>query len=246
MKNTPPISPELRRKPLPYRLVRNAFRAFGRFYFRWQAVGVDNVPVTGPAILAANHVSYLDPPLVGAALGRPVYFLARSSLFRFPVFGWFIRKMQAVPVDREGGTGGAGLKAVVDRLATGGAIILFPEGTRSRDGGLQPVRAGVGLMVLKSGAPVIPIRLFGLFEAYGRHRLIPRPGRITLVYGPPLDFAAARAEARHCDRVRLKALYQEVADEIMRAIGQLGPDGPISPPDRPTPTTPSSSTSPPA
>lgn len=239
MKPALPISPALRRMPLLYRLCWWGFRALGRGYLRWRTVGVENVPLTGPAILAANHVSYLDPPLIGAALGRPVHFMARSSLFRFPVFGWFIRKMQAVPVDREGGTGGAGLKAVVDRLEAGGAIILFPEGTRSRDGQLLPVRAGVGLMVLKSSAPVIPVRLFGLYEAYGRHRWFPRPGRITLVYGPPLDFAAAKAEAQVCDRLRLKALYQEVADEILRAIGQLGPDGPTAPtaprtaPDRP-------------
>lgn len=226
MTDATPLSPALRRMPLLYRHAWWSFRLFGRFYLRWRVVGAGQVPLEGPAILAANHVSYLDPPLIGAAVGRPVHFLARSSLFRFPVFGWYIRQMQAVPVDRDGGTGGAGLKAVIDRLSAGGAVILFPEGTRSRDGQLQPVRAGVGLMVLKSAAPVVPIRLFGLYEAYGRHRLFPRPGPITLAFGPPLDFAAARAEARQADRPRLKALYQEVADDIMRAIGNIAPDAP--------------------
>ena len=98
---------------------------------------------------------------------RGINYLARENLFRLPVVGWVLRQWNVVPVDREGG-GAKGLKAILDRLLAGGAIIVFPEGTRSRDGRLQPARSGIGLTVIKSAAPVIPVRVFGTFEAYGR------------------------------------------------------------------------------
>ena len=92
-----------------------------------------------------------------------------------------------VPVDREGG-GARGLKAILDRLLAGGAIILFPEGTRTRDGKLQPARSGIGLTVMKSTAPVVPVRVFGTFEAFGRHLRFPRPHRVAVKYGQPMLF----------------------------------------------------------
>jgi 1-acyl-sn-glycerol-3-phosphate acyltransferase len=115
------------------------------------------------------------------------------------------------------------LKAILERLLAGGAIILFPEGTRSPDGRLQPARSGIGLTVIKSTAPVVPARVFGTYEAYGRHITIPRPRAIAVKYGVPMDFAALRAEARTCSKARLKEIYQQVADEIMAAIGRLEP-----------------------
>jgi 1-acyl-sn-glycerol-3-phosphate acyltransferase len=127
-----------------------------------------------------------------------------------------------VPVDRDGGTG-RGLKAILDRLERGGAIILFPEGTRTLDGQLQPARAGIGLAVLHSTAPVVPVRVFGTFEAYGKRRRLPRPRRLTVKYGRPLDFAALRAGAEAASKPRVKQIYQEVADEIMSAIARLEP-----------------------
>jgi len=141
-------------------------------------------------------------------------------LFRYPGVGALLRSWNAVPVNREGG-GAAGLKAILDRLLGGGGIILFPEGTRTLDGKLQPARSGVGLTVIKSVAPVVPVRVFGSFEAYGRHMKIPRPRRVVVKFGKPMDFAALRAEAKTCDKARLKAIYQQVADEIMREIGRL-------------------------
>ena len=125
-----------------------------------------------------------------------------------------------MPVDRDGG-GARGLKNILDRLLAGGGIILFPEGTRTRDGRLQPARSGIGLTVIKSSAPVVPVRVFGTYEAFGRHHKIPRPHRVAVRYGKPLDFSALRAEAQTCDKARLKEIYQQVADEIMAAIGQL-------------------------
>ena len=117
----------------------------------------------------------------------------------------------------------AGLRAILDRLLAGGVIILFPEGTRTHDGRLGPARSGIGLTVIKSTAPVVPVRVFGTYEAYHRRLTIPRPRRVTVKYGHPLLFAELRAEARTCAKPRLKEIYQEVADEIMREIATLGP-----------------------
>ena len=206
-----------------YRLGWHCFRGVYRFYFGWRVYNPERVPLQGPVILASNHASFLDPPLVGAGVRREINYLARENLFRFPILGWILRRWQVVPVDREGG-GAKGLKAILDRLLDGGAIILFPEGTRSRDGNLQPARSGIGLTVIKSEAPVVPVRVFGTFNAYNRHMRLPRPCRTVIVkYGRPMFFEALRAEAKSCSKQRLKEIYQQVSDEIMRAIAALEP-----------------------
>ena len=203
-----------------YRVAWHVFRFIFRVYFRVKVYDAHHVPATGPVILAANHASYLDPPLVGAGLDRDIHCLARESLFRFPVFRTILDRWNVVPVDRDGG-GAAGLKAIIKRLLRGAGVVMFPEGTRTRDGRLQPVRSGLGLLVLKSNAPVIPVRLFGTFEAYGRHHWIPRPKPVAINYGPPLDFSLLREEARHCSKDRLREIYQEIADQVMAAIAAL-------------------------
>jgi 1-acyl-sn-glycerol-3-phosphate acyltransferase len=207
---------------LSYRLGWLVFRAMYRFYFRWRVFNAEQVPLEGPVILAANHASFLDPPLIGSGLRRGINYLARESLFRFPGMGALLRSWQVVPVDRDGG-GAAGLKAILDRLLAGGAIILFPEGTRTRDGQLQSARSGIGLVVIKSDAPVVPVRTFGTFEAYGRHVKFPRPISVAVKYGQPMQFEALRAEAKNCSKVRLKEIYQQIADELMATIAKLEP-----------------------
>ncbi len=205
-----------------YRLGWLSFRLIFATYFRWRVSGVENVPLTGPVILASNHSSYIDPPLIGSGLPRDIHYLARESLFRQPFLRWALPRVNVVPVDRDG-AGAKGLKQILDRLLGGAGIILFPEGTRSPDGNLQPARAGIGLTVIKSTAPVVPVRVFGTFEAYGRHRKFPKPRRVSVVYGRPMDFAALRAEAKTCPKNRLKEIYQQVADELMAEIGKLAP-----------------------
>jgi 1-acyl-sn-glycerol-3-phosphate acyltransferase len=207
---------------LSYRLGWTTFRLMYATYFRWRVFNPEHVPAQGGVILASNHASFLDPPLVGSGLKRDINYLARESLFRYPGIGALLRSWNAVPVDRDGG-GARGLRAILDRLLAGGGIILFPEGTRTKDGRLQPARSGIGLTVIKSAAPVVPVRVFGTYEAYGRHLTLPRPHRVIVKYGRPLDFETLRAEAKTCDKARLKEIYQQVADEIMVAISQLEP-----------------------
>jgi 1-acyl-sn-glycerol-3-phosphate acyltransferase len=198
------------------------FRAVYKLYFRWRVYNAERVPLQGPVILASNHASFIDPPLVGAGLHRKINYLARESLFRFPIVKQVLHSWSAVPVDRDGG-GAAGLKKILDRLLDGGAIILFPEGTRTKDGRLQPARSGIGLTVIKSNAVVVPVRVFGTFAAYGRRMRVPLPRHIAVKYGEPLRFEALRSEARSCSKARLKQIYQQIADDIMAAIARLEP-----------------------
>jgi 1-acyl-sn-glycerol-3-phosphate acyltransferase len=207
---------------LSYRIGWNCFRMMYATYFRWNVFNAGRVPLQGGVILASNHASFLDPPLVGSGLKRDINYLARESLFRFPGIGALLRSWNAVPVDRDGG-GARGLKIILDRLLNGAGIILFPEGTRTKDGNLQPARSGIGLTVIKSDAVVIPVRTFGTFEAFGRNHKFPRPHRVTVKYGQPMRFEKLRAEAKTCDKARLKEIYQQVADEIMAAIAKLEP-----------------------
>jgi 1-acyl-sn-glycerol-3-phosphate acyltransferase len=198
------------------------FRTLFALYFRWRVFNAERVPLAGPVILASNHASYIDPPLVGAGIRRQINYLARDSIFHVPILAAILRSWEVVPVDRDGGTG-RGLKEILSRLEQGGAIILFPEGTRSRHGELNPARSGIGLTVIKSSAPVVPARVFGTHEAFGPHKRLPRPRRVMVKYGQALSFEALRAEAATASKQRVREIYQQVADEIMSAIARLEP-----------------------
>ena len=131
-----------------------------------------------------------------------------------------IRSINALPVDREGKSP-RGLKSIVARLAEGKPVVLFPEGTRSLDGGLLPARSGVGLAVAKSGAPVVPVRVFGSFEAYSRKMWLPRPRKISVVFGQPIRFDEMIEAARAQGKDRMKAVYPEISERIMASIASL-------------------------
>lgn len=205
-----------------YRVGWTFFRAAFATYFRWKVFNPERVPLEGPVILASNHASYIDPPLVGAGVHRQINFLARDNIFHVPILAAILRSWEVVPVDRDGGTG-RGLKMILGRLEKGGAIILFPEGTRSRHGELNPARSGIGLTVIKSRAPVVPARVFGTHKAFGPHMFIPRPRRLMVKYGRPMFFESLRAEAATCSKQRVKEIYQQVADEIMAEVAKLEP-----------------------
>jgi len=205
-----------------YWLGWTSFRVMYATYFRWRVFNPERVPTTGAVILASNHASFLDPPLVGSGLHRECTFLARDTLFRFAFTRWLLTKWQAVPIDREGSSA-SGMKKILGALEKGRAVILFPEGTRTRDGELQRVRSGVGLIAAKTDAPVVPVRVWGTFEAYGRHVKFPKPKQVTVKYGEPLYFHELRAETKNCSKERLREIYQQIANEIMEAIARLEP-----------------------
>lgn len=145
--------------------------------FGLRSHGQRNVPREGGVILAANHASFLDPIAVGCALVRPIDYLARQSLFDVPGFGWFLRSIRVHPV-RRGESDLAAMRQMISLLSGGAVLVVFPEGTRTRDGRIQPLRGGVGLLAQKSGASVVPVWVEGGFAAWPRHRTLPRPAPV--------------------------------------------------------------------
>src|SRR5438067_6393354 len=140
---------------LGYRLSRFV----ARFGFRFRVLHPERMIQSGPAILAMNHESYLDPPLAGITCDRAIYFLARKSLLDVPLLGWLLPKLNVIPVDQEGIDRSA-LKAIINILKSGNAALVFPEGSRTLDGNLQPAEPGLGLVIAKTLAPVVPMRIF--------------------------------------------------------------------------------------
>jgi 1-acyl-sn-glycerol-3-phosphate acyltransferase len=206
-----------------YRAFWHVGQGIFRIYFRYQVFNRERVPVEGPIIIAANHESYIDPLIVGGAAPRELHFLARESALRHPLGGKLLRYFNAMPIKLDGGTAG-GLRAGLEVLKAGNILTLFPEGTRTPDGTVQPFRSGVGLIAAKSAAPVLPVRIFGMHRVYGRHLRFPRPYRVVVKIGHPLTFDELRAEMATASKARLKEIYQEMADQIREAVIALRPE----------------------
>jgi len=210
------------RRGLGYFLGWWFFRIFTGLYHRRQVFNEERVPRIGGVIIAANHLSYIDPPLIGCSTRRVIHYLARESAFKSALGGTILRSWNCIPIDRDGGSA-RGLRTFLNHLRDGCAIMMFPEGTRSSDGAPQPAQHGIGLLIAKSQAPVLPVRVFGTYEAFGRHRLIPRPWKLRVKFGAPLDFKSLRIEAANCTPERRREIYEQLAADLMSAIASLEP-----------------------
>jgi 1-acyl-sn-glycerol-3-phosphate acyltransferase len=168
----------------------------------------------GGVILAMNHQSYLDPPLAGITCDRAIYFLARRTLLDAPLLGWLLPKLNVIPVNQESVDRGA-IKALIRILKAGNGVLVFPEGSRTLDGQLQAAEPGLGLVIAKTLAPVVPMRIFGAHEA------LPRGGGslcfvpITIVIGEPIFFSADDLSPPGKD------LYWRLGERVMDAIASL-------------------------
>ncbi len=196
-----------------YRVLKPPAVALMRLLFRLEVRGREHVPSTGPLLLVSNHVSVLDPPLVGGAAPRELHFMAKEELFRIPLFGRLIDALNARPVKRDGSDSRA-LKTALRLLAEGRALLVFPEGTRGVEGRLGEGKAGVGMLAVMSGAPVVPVHVSGSGRALPAGRTVPRPAKVRVRFGPPLHFKSTEDGDR-------KERYREATREIMRAIAQL-------------------------
>jgi 1-acyl-sn-glycerol-3-phosphate acyltransferase len=193
----------------------NLIKLVGRIFFRLRWLHRERMINHGPVILAANHQSFLDPPFAGSASRRAIYFLARRTLLDGAFFGWLLPKLNVIPVDSESGKDRTALKALIRILRAGEGTLVFPEGQRTPDGKLQPAQPGLGLVIAKTLAPVVPIRIFGAYEAWPIHKKWPRPGRVTVVVGEPIYFTEKDLEPRGKD------LYQRLSQRVMDAIAAL-------------------------
>jgi len=196
-----------------YNIFYNLAKLFARLFFQMRVVHQERMIEQGPLILAVNHTSFIDPPLAGICSRRGVYYLARKTLLKWPFFGPLFPAMNVIPVERDGNDMSA-LREVIEKIREGNGVVLFPEGTRSKDGNLQPGRAGIGLVIAKTGAPVLPMRIFGAFEAFPKNAKMPQFSPVTVVIGEPLYFGAAELEAS-------RDAYQLLGDRVMEAIAKL-------------------------
>lgn len=197
-----------------YNIFYNLAKIIAYVFFSYRVIHRERLPEEGPLILAVNHQSFFDPPLAGICSHRGVYYLARKTLLKWPFFGPLFPAMNVIPVDRDGNDMAA-LKAVIRVIKQGNGVVLFPEGTRSKDGHLQPAQAGIGFVIAKTGAPVVPMRIFGSFEAFPKNAKFPRPTPVTTVIGHPIHFTPEDIPDHS------RETYQKLSDRVMDAIASL-------------------------
>jgi 1-acyl-sn-glycerol-3-phosphate acyltransferase len=197
-----------------YTIGYNLSKVLARTLFSFKVINRERIIEEGGVILAMNHQSYLDPPLAGIACKREIFFLARKTLLDWPILGPIFPKLNVIPVNQERADMSA-LKSVIRLIRAGHCTVIFPEGARTLDGKLQPAQAGLGLVIAKTLAPVVPMRIFGAHEAFprggGRLRLHP----ITIVVGEPIQFTEADLKGNGRD------LYQSLSERVMERIAAI-------------------------
>ncbi len=191
-------------------LIKLIARVYFRTFYDFKAEGLENIPKTGALIIAGNHLSNADPPAIGsfAGLVRDSRFVAKKELFSVPGLGWFFRRSGYIPVDRARTIGDFGaLKEVVRALEQGQSVVMFPEGTRSKTGKPQKPKSGIGFLVYKTGAPVLPVKVEGTFGW-------PWVRKIRVKFGTVIHLEKDPA-------LEPKAQYKQFANEVMEAINSI-------------------------
>ena len=198
-------------------------RMLARLLFRLKVEGGGNIPKKGGVIIAANHASYLDIPILGCGASRRLSFMGRIDLFH-GVIGVVMRYLGWIPIRRER-VDRRGFDEAIRRVKAGEAVVIYPEGGRSDDGKLQPGKPGIGIIVEATGCPVIPTLLEGTYDALPPDAKWIRLRPIRVVYGPPMDFSSLLGRENGEEK---KAVYQQISQEIMDRISALGGGMPSS------------------
>lgn len=200
-------------KDLAYWVSRSFLRLAIKLWFRFEVVGAEKLPATGPVVVCANHRSYWDPPIVGSALPRKVYFMAKEELFRIPLFRGWLRAVGAFPVRRQA-VDRASLRQALSLLKAGELVAVFPEGRRVHDGAGE-VYAGAAMLALSAGAPVVPMAISGEMRPFGRVRVI---------VGAPIDLREHGADRRQRGR-DLQGIVESVVMARIRAMADQARSG---------------------
>jgi 1-acyl-sn-glycerol-3-phosphate acyltransferase len=173
------------RSRVAYQFLRWLIYMTGILVYGVRYWGRTNIPKTGPVLVVSNHQSHFDPPIVGAGSSRRMNFVARETLFHFAPLGWLIRSLDAIPIDRDG-LGLNGIKESLRRLKRGEIVLIFPEGTRTRDGEIARFRPGFTALAVRSKAAIVPVAIEGAFAAWPRAQKLPGLGTIHVFYGEPI------------------------------------------------------------
>jgi 1-acyl-sn-glycerol-3-phosphate acyltransferase len=186
-------------------------RGILKILWRYRRIGTKNIPPKGGVIIASNHAAYVDPPFIGAVCPRELHYLAKAELFAHPLFGWLIRKYNAIPIAR-GAFDRRAITQAVGILKEGKGLLLFPEGTRSRDGSFLEPKLGVGMIALETGVPIVPTYIYnsnGFWDCFFRKR------RLIIAFDTPI-------EKDWISRVpKSKEGYKIIGQEIMNRVGAL-------------------------
>lgn len=186
-----------------YYLGRGMFRLLFKIVWRWKIYGLENLPKEGKIIVAPNHVSYFDPPMTGSAMERPLYFMAKEELFKMPILGFVIRRTHAFPVKRGKSDIGA-FRMAQKLLNEDKAVLVFPEGTRSKDGNFGRARPGLGMLSCLTQSPVIPVRII---NSNNMRKLLP----LKIIFGKPV----------YPLKEYTKESYQELSETVLEEIKKL-------------------------
>ena len=197
-----------------YAISHAIVKLLGRLLLHLRVIGAEQIPKTGPVLFAPNHVSYLDIPLLGAMIDRPLDFMGKASLFRGRFSGWLYRKLNGFPI-KKGARSRGGLAEAVRRLKQGRCVVMYPEGGRSISGGLQEPMPGIGMIVAMSGAKVIPVFLAGTDKVLPVGAWMIRIHPVTVFIGEPLDFT------EQIQKGSGKELYLQISRTVMEQIVKL-------------------------
>jgi 1-acyl-sn-glycerol-3-phosphate acyltransferase len=207
------LSPLRALKSVWYQALRMLICVLACPLFCIRRFGGHHLPRRGGALLASNHQSNLDPLLIGQAVPRRINYLARRTLFRFFLFRWLIESLDAIPIDRDG-SGIGGIKETMRRLRRGEQVLMFPEGTRTRDGEMQPLKPGFCSIVRRSNVPIVPMAIDGSFQAWPRTRKFPRRGVVHIHIGRPIS----QSEQAECsDEQLIEIVRQRIAECLAKA-----------------------------
>ncbi len=210
-----PVKHEVMADMRVYQASTRVFKLFLLLWHRLRIRGAENIPDRGGVLLASNHASFLDPPVVGVGYrGRPVHFMARDTLWNSKFGSWWMDHVGCIPVSR--GTGDIkALKLTIKALKEGKAVSMFPEGTRTEDGELQAAKGGIGFIIEKSGCVVVPAYIDGTYKAHPKGTKFIKPCKVTVTYGKPItqeDFKALGTG---------RAAYDDYAKLIMQRIADI-------------------------
>ncbi len=185
-------------------------RVFFALWLRYRVRGLEHVPATGGGLVLANHLSFLDPLMIGLPLSRPISYLARDSLFRVPVVGWIMRRTYVRPISRENAST-ASIREMVQRAEQGFLCGMFPEGTRSESGEMGEFKPGFIALARRMELPIYPVGIAGTHLALGRKSCILKPYRVRVVFGPPI-LPAEIAE------LKVRGREQELVDFVRNRV----------------------------
>jgi len=201
-----------------YAACRQVARVLFVTLFGIRVYHAERLPREGGVLVVSNHQSYLDPILVAVGMPRPFQPMARESLFRVAPFRWLIRSLYAFPVRRGTADFGA-VREALRRLRAGAVVLMFPEGTRTRDGSIEPLQGGPVTVALRGGVPIVPMVIDGAFEAWPRTQMLPWPHRVRVACGTPVGPDEAAAKEPDVVMAAIRDQMLELQAELRRLRG---------------------------